>query len=533
MPPATRMPARRGRSSLLLAGSLLATLLGACARDEAPTAALPAPAKATPAPPAKDDGSAQAPAGSTLTVYSGDYDALALQPPTPAPGMPGFALVETVLHYALQAGPNAISLERLPHALDVASVTLRSQDPGTTILGQRFLSPPGDARSVLAAAVGHRVAVEHTSGGARQVDNGTLVAVGDALTLSLPDGRTKVIREFDNVSLLDPDQQPAAGPQLRWQVQASDAGNTAFALAYATGGLAWRAEYLARLAKGSTCKLSLDGAAMVANRSGMAYRNVALSLVAGEPNRVQPEPPVVFQEAASRAMAAPPPPPEPRYAQPRRSGEYYAYPIPGRTTLDDGSLERVPLFAPLAGVACERGYETQPGESVWEPSQPITAPGFGGTGPQPVRATVSLANTQATGLGRPLPAGRVRMFEAGDFLGESQLGHTPEGADIDLEVGTAFDLTAERERRDFRLDRGGRQMTESFAVTLRNARKEAVTVTVVEPMGRWSDWTITNSSVPAEKRDAQHAAFDVQVPGGGEAVLTYTVRYRWPAGVRP
>ena len=41
------------------------------------------------------------------------------------------------------------------------------------------------------------------------------------------------------------------------------------------------------------------------------------------------------------------------------------------------------------------------------------------------------------------------------------------------------------------------------------------------------------SSVPAKKRDARHAEFAVPVPAGGEAVLTYTVRYRWPQGMRP
>lgn len=513
---------------------MLAFTVAACTRDKSPEPAMPAPAKPAKAQAGEQaDDTAQAAASNMLTIYSGDYDSLALQPPAPAPGMPGFALVEARLRYSLQAGANAITLDRLPHALDVASVTLRSETAGATLQGQRFLSPPRDAGSVLATAVGHRIAVEHTSGGARQVDNGILVASGDALTLALPDGRTKIIRDYDNVSLLDPDQQPAAGPQMRWQVQARQAGIADFALAYATGGLAWRAEYLARLAPGSECKLSLDGSAMVANRSGTGFRNVALTLVAGEPNRVQPERPVVFDAVAEQAMAAPAPPPSP-YATPRRSGEYHAYPIPGRTTLDDASLERVPLFAPLAAIACERGYETGSTGDTWVPPQPIASPGFGGTtGPQPVRATVNLANTKASGLGRPLPAGRVRAFDGGDFLGESQLGHTPEGQDIRLEVGTAFDLTAERERNSFQLDRAGRQMTESFTITLRNARDDAATITVVEPMSRWSDWTISSSSVPPAKRDAQHAEFEVEVPAGGETVLTYVVRYRWPAGVRP
>ena len=269
---------------------LLACAVAACARDDAPDPAKAAPARPAPAPAgSQDDGQAQAAASTRLTIYSGDYDALALQPPMPQPGMPGFALVETVLRYALQAGANTITLDRLPRALDVASVTLRSEASGATLQGQRFLSPPTDAGSVLAAAIGHRVAVEHTSGGARQVDNGILVAAGESMTLSLPDGRTKVIRDYDNISLLDPGQQPASGPQMRWQVASQAAGNAAFQLAYATGGLAWRAEYLARLAEGGACKLSLDGAAMVANRSGVGYDNVSLTLVAGDPNHVQPD----------------------------------------------------------------------------------------------------------------------------------------------------------------------------------------------------------------------------------------------------
>jgi hypothetical protein len=512
---------------------LLACAVAACSRERAPEPAKPATAK--PAPATDDDAgnaASPAPAATRLTIYSGDYDALAGQPPRAQAGMPGFALVETDLRYKLQGGANRITFDRLPRALDVASVILRAKAPANTVQGQRFLDPPGDAGSVLAGAVGHRVAVEHTSGGARQVDNGTLVAAGDGLTLALADGRTKVIREYDNVSLLDPEQQPAAEPSLRWQVLAQDAGTAAFDLAYATAGLAWRAEYLARLAKGDTCRLSLDGAAMVSNRSGMDYRNIALTLVAGEPARVQPAGRERFA-VAEQAMAAPAPPAA-GYPQPRASGEYYAYPIPGRTTLDDAALERVPLFAPLAAVACERGYETAPAGNSWEPSQPIVAPGFGGdTGPQPVHATVAIANTRQAGLGQPLPAGRLRIFDAGDFLGESQLGHTPEGTDLHLEVGTAFDLTAERERVDFTLDRAGRQMTESFRVTLRNARARDATITVVEPLPRWSDWEITGSSVPATRRDAQHAEFSVPVPAAGETVLAYTVRYRWPAGVRP
>ena len=514
--------------------ALLACAIAACSPSRAPDNATPAVAAAKPVAATRNDkaGAADANAATRLTVYSGDYDALAARGETAAVDMPGYALVDSTLEYGLKAGANTITLGHLPRALDIAAVSLRPADAGVAIQGQRYLSAPANAAAVLAAALGQKVAVEHTSGGAKQSDSGILVAAGNGLTLALADGRTKVIREYDNFSLLEADRQPPPEPMLRWQVQAQRAGDANFALSYPTGGLAWRAESLAVLAPGTDCRLSLDGAALVANRSGVGFQGAALTLVAGEPNRVRGmAPPMPMQResyaAADMAQAAPAP-------QARVSGEYYAYPIPAKTTLADGAIERVPLFARLPAVQCERAYETAPQTDAWQPPQPLVDPGYNNeTGPQPVKATVSFANAKASGLGRPLPAGRVRVFDGGDFLGEAQLAHTPDGSDIHLEVGTAFDLTAERERKAFNVDRAGRNMTESFAVALGNAKKTDATVTVVEPLPRWSDWEIVASSVPAKKRDARHAEFAVPVPAGGEAVLTYTVRYRWPQGMRP
>ncbi|MEO6263396.1 MAG: DUF4139 domain-containing protein [Luteimonas sp.] len=513
----------------------LACALAACSQSRLPTSAPASVEQRVASPVAGDGGSAASASASTrLTIYSGDYDALSNSRGGDGGNVPGYALVDSRLHYALKAGSNVITLGKLPRALDVAAVALRPETTGVSIEGQRFLAPPGDAVAVLANARGRRVAVEHTSGGAKQTDNGILVAAGDGLTLALADGRTKVIREYDNFSLLDADQQPAAEPMLRWQVSALKGGDAAFALSYPTGGLAWRAEYLATLAPSGSCRLSLDGAALVANRSGVGYPKVALTLVAGAPNRVRTDGVVVFDNARAmdipgnaRAQAM-------QMPQPRVSGEYYAYPLPQKTTLGDGATERVPLFARLPAVPCERAYETSPAVELWQPPQPLVDPGFNpDSGPQPVKTTVSFANDKASGLGQPLPAGRVRVFDGNDFLGESLLAHTAEGAELHLEVGTAFDLSAERTRSEFRVDRAGRTMTEAFTVTLKNAKKADATVKVVEPLPRWTDWQIVASSVPAKKQDAQHAEFKVKVPAGSEATLRYTVRYRWPEGVRP
>lgn len=516
------------RASSLLA---LACCLAACSKDapDAPRPATPSPASAGKA----GDADKSPPAGTRLTIYSGDYEQLASADAGPGGGMPGYVLVDRTLQYALKAGSNRVSASDVPRAMDVEAATLKPLGDGLDVVSQRYLAPPAGSREMLAAAVGKRVTVEHTSGGTKQTDSGDLMSTGDGLVLALSDGRIKAIRQYDNFSLVDADALPPRRATLQWTVQAGQAGDARFELAYPMGGMAWRAEYLATLASGPACRLELDGAALVANRSGTPFQNAKLTLVAGEPARERQQDATLDRVEVTGARIAnqayaPPTPVE------RRSGEYHAYELPGSYQVADGSTERVPLFRRLSGVTCERAYETTPEIGLWQPPQPLIDPGFNDAGgEQPVKSVVSLKNDESSHLGRPLPAGRVRVFEGRDFLGESMLDHTPDGADIRLETGTAFDLTAERERTAFRVDRAGRTMTESFAITLKNAKDDQATVTVVEPVPRWSDWQIVDASVPAKKRDAQRAEFAVEVPAHGEARLTYTARYRWAPGIRP
>jgi len=70
------------------------------------------------------------------------------------------------------------------------------------------------------------VAVEHTAGGAKQTDSGTLLAANDGLTLALGDGRVKVIRNYDNFSVLDGTRLLPQQARLEWTVRASAAGDS-------------------------------------------------------------------------------------------------------------------------------------------------------------------------------------------------------------------------------------------------------------------------------------------------------------------
>jgi hypothetical protein len=370
-------------------------------------------------------------------------------------------------------------------------------------------------------------------GGSRSTYTGVLMAAGGGLTLRLPDGRLKVLSDYASFELPRLPEGMVTEPTLVWDIGAGRAGRQDFALGYASAGLAWRAEYLATLSgTGSACRMDLEGAAMVVNRAGADFSDVALTLVAGEPRRQPSAGPMLdmIQVSGTRAKASYDA--APAAPAPQASGEYHAYRLPGTSRLPQGSVQRLPLINPARGVPCERRFETRSAQGGWRPPQPIVDANFNAAqGEQPVVASLRFANRKAGGLGIPLPAGRVRVFDGSDLLGEAALGHTPAEATVNLDLGTVFDLTAVRTREAFRVDRSAREMTETLRVTVSSAKGEASTVRVVEGLPRWSDWEIVTSSAPATKLDAQTAAFDLAVPAGGKAQLTYTVRYRWAPDV--
>jgi hypothetical protein len=149
-----------------------------------------------------------------------------------------------------------------------------------------------------------------------------------------------------------------------------------------------------------------------------------------------------------------------------------------------------------------------------------------------VAVLLELDNKKSSGLGIPLPKGRVRVYKKDDdgslqFAGEDSIDHTPKDEKVRVKMGEAFDLVGERKRADFSSDLHGRRFEETFEIKLRNHKDSAATVTVVEHLYRWNNWKIVDASAKFEKKDAQTIEFTVPVPKDGEAVVTYTVKYSW------
>lgn len=462
-----------------------------------------------------------------LTIYSGDFDSVSQH--QPGTGGAGFALYEALVSFNLKAGDTAASLGGLPYGLDPSSVLLKPLG-AARVRGQRFDFAAAGQDDLLKRALGRTVTVEQAVGDTRLSHTGTLLSAGNGLTLRLPDGRIKVLAHYASFELARADGI-SHEPILNWTL-AGAAGKQDFRLHYSTAGLAWRAEYrIDALGLGKTCRMGIEGAAMVVNRSGADFDGVGLTLVAGEPNRDgNPERITLTGSrvaAAKMAMADSAP-------DARVSGEYHAYTLPLPASLPQGSVQRIPLVDAVSGVACERRYETQAAVADWRPPYPIVDANYGAGDDQvlPVQASLRFKNAKAAGLGMPLPAGRVRIFEGGDFLGEAAIAHTPGNGDVALRIGEVFDLQAKRTRVAFSLDRDGRSMTETVRFDINNAKKQAVVLRVAERLPRWSEWEMVSSSTAFTRRGAQTVEFDLPLAAESTATLTYAVRYRWAPGVK-
>ena len=111
-----------------------------------------------------------------------------------------------------------------------------------------------------------------------------------------------------------------------------------------------------------------------------------------------------------------------------------------------------------------------------------------------------------------------------EFIGEDTIDHTPKDETFFLTLGKAFDIVTERRQTGFKI-LGTCTYDLSYEIKIRNHKKEAVTVRVIEPVG--GEWEMLSHSFPFKKLDAFTVEFSVPVEPDQESVLAYRVQVRY------
>lgn len=419
-------------------------------------------------------------------------------------------------------GLSALSFRDVSAQIKPETALLRSLQPNSSlqVLEQNFDFDLLTPQKLLEKYVGQQVTIIRTNPttGAETEEAATVLSAQDGVVLKIGNrietgipGR--IVYPSVPGKLKD-------RPTLTTQVQYKGGEQSSLELSYLTGGLQWKADYVAELSSKEDA-IDLSGWVTLTNTSGTAYPNAKVQLVAGDVNRVREAIRPKTMMMRSEAMVA-------DAAMPSEQGllEYHLYTLPRATTIAENqtkqvallSAQHIPARKELVLTGADYYYQGQYRDMEKK---------------QKVQVFVEFENKESSKLGLPLPKGTMRVYKkdndgTAQFVGEDQIDHTPKNDTVRLKLGNAFDVTADRVQTDFKnLSKPNQsQVYESaYAITLHNAKKEAVTVTVQEPLN--GDWKILNESQSHKKTSAHQASWQVNVPAEGDVTLKYRVQMKY------
>lgn len=442
----------------------------------------------------------------------------------------GTALVRDRRTFELTQGGNIVNFTDVAAAIDPTSVTFKSlTDPeGTVVIEQNYVYDLVNSAALLARYLDETIQITADDG---TVFTGQLLSGrnGEAI-LRTDNGEILVISlaQVRDIRFPDLPEGLITRPTLRWLINSAQSGAQQVELTYLTGGMNWTADYNVLLASDKT-SLDLNGWVTLNNNSGTAYTDAQVKLIAGDVNRIQDEEKRfadgMVAEAAAAEFA-------PNDVQQRDFFEYKLYEIGRPVTIGMNETKQVE-FVSGTGITSRTFYVYDSSPPFYGYYDILSDQYYGQTGVTTVGNYLEFTTDEASGLGADLPAGRMRVFQedvdgAALLIGENIINHTPEGEDVQIYLGNAFDLVGERTQTDFQIVTGN-MIRETYEIRLRNRKEsESVEIRIPERLFRWSNWQILASSLPYEQLNSNTIEFRATVEPGAEVVLTYTVEYVWP-----
>jgi len=307
-------------------------------------------------------------------------------------------------------------------------------------------------------------------------------------------------------------------PTLLMSLENSGPRKQQIEASYLANNLSWNSDYVLTVARDDKAA-DLDGWVTLVNNSGTAFHNARLQLVAGDLNRL----PAAINGRADMAMEALRSKAAAPQFQQENFSEYHLYTLGRRTSVEDKETKQISLLAGT-GVPVQKIFVVN-GQNYYyhnrqNPGSPIK---------DAVMVYYKFKNEEKAGLGIPIPAGNVRVYQKDSkggilFAGEDRIDHTPKDENISVHIGNAFDVVSERKQTDFKSIASNVWEME-FEITLRNHKDVPITVQVNEPIG--GDWEMLNSSYKQTKTSAWAAQFNVPVDKNGTSVLRYRIRAHW------
>ncbi len=383
------------------------------------------------------------------------------------------ALVRDVRQLQLPRGTFDLQFQDIAATVNPATVHFRSltEPSRVSVLEQNYEYDLLEPDKLLRKYVGREVTLvrvrSQSGGGTREEEvKAKLLSFNTAPVWQI-DGEIVTGLHADHIRFPELPGNLHARPTLIWSLENTGADRHRIEAAYLASKLAWSADYVLTVARDDKAA-DIDGWVTLTNGSGTSFKNASLQLVAGDLNRVrQVLGKAMADEFRMESMA--------RAAAPMAQeafSDYHLYTVGRKTTINNSETKQISMLTGTRFPVVKRyvvNGQAHYYRNAQNPGSPIK---------DVVQVFYQFKNEEAAGLGMPMPAGVVRVYQADSrggvqFVGEDRIDHTPKDETLNLKIGNAFDVVAERKQTDFQKIASNVYEVE-YEVKVRNHKTTAV-----------------------------------------------------------
>ncbi len=464
-------------------------------------------------------------AQTSLTIYNGN-----------------FAVIRNSLELDLKEGINNVTYNDISYQLEPESVILRDKagKQSLNILEQSYRNDPVSEGLLLKQFEGKELTFQTTEKDTPILITGKVIRSGYVMGRNWYNGSEAIIQTEKGIQFGLPGQVlfPNLGndgnilkPELRWKLQSDTTAKVNAEIGYISYGLSWKADYNITLPEKSDTG-SVSAWITMSNTSGRAYENATVSFIAGDVNKQRQR--LQYDEndySKSEIMYAPM---AARLAVTQKAfDEFHYYNLPNAITLLNNETKQIE-FIRADGVKVNTVYEVNSASSDSRNQNEEKRI-------ETVSILRKINNKEENHLGMPFPGGNIRLYRENgtqlEFVGESNINHTPKNEEIKFYTGKAFDLIAESRIKEFASDsttssslikvKSQPWIQETIEFTLKNRKNEAATVELRENLRSNRKAQIKSSTVPYESVNASQILMKVDLKPDEEKTVEYIVYYTW------
>jgi len=288
-------------------------------------------------------------------------------------------------------------------------------------------------------------------------------------------------------------------PSLVWNIKANRSLDAKMDIDYLIKNLSWKSDYILNL---HGDKADLSGWITIDNRSGKAYEDTKLHVLAGDINRVQ-KPQTRYRYEKEMILQSP------SNVSHKAHEGYHFYSVPFNVNIANNEKTQIKFIA-QNNINAQRLY-------LATLSNPLYL-----QGEQKHNVSQYLKINR---LDMPLPKGVVRTYSKLNreniLLSESSLPHTPKDTEIKLRLGVNFDVKVKESIQ--RRNDSKSYLSSKVLYTLKNSSDEEKIIELLIPFNKNSSSTV-DTSQNYEFKNGNKLSFKVALDA--KVTKTFEVSFR-------